>query len=274
LALRATAAFQDRFEPASQIAVPRALAAAPFSRIGDRIIVPPESPFVRGSSSRNRSQGSAPYAGSAGRCGSRIPPNGEVMTPVAGRVIDLKVQLGGRVVQGQELAIIDFRRSGANLCRHRESAHPPWTLTKKGPGPADGAGKNGRNRDQGPRTGAERLRAGERPNWRAESRLRAIGISPDQKPQSRLLSLKAPGSGSLIDLQVAPGAFLNDPTAATMTHREPGYDLGERERSGEGHRVVSPDRTRSGRVSGYDSTVRRHQRRGSSRKPRTSRTDD
>ena len=32
-----------------------------------------------------------------------------------------------------------------------------------------------------------------------------------------LLSVKAPVSGSVIDLQVAPGAFLNDPTAAMMT---------------------------------------------------------
>ena len=52
---------------------------------------------------------------------------------------------------------------------------------------------------------------------RAKSRLRAIGVPADQKERSRLLSLKAPVSGSVIDLQVAPGAFLNDPTAAIMT---------------------------------------------------------
>jgi membrane fusion protein, heavy metal efflux system len=52
---------------------------------------------------------------------------------------------------------------------------------------------------------------------RAESRLRAIGVSYEQKDEMRLLSLKAPGSGSVIDLQVAPGAFLNDANAAIMT---------------------------------------------------------
>jgi multidrug efflux pump subunit AcrA (membrane-fusion protein) len=52
---------------------------------------------------------------------------------------------------------------------------------------------------------------------RSEARLRAIGIPADQKEQSRLLSVKAPVSGSVIDLQVAPGAFVNDPTAAMMT---------------------------------------------------------
>lgn len=35
--------------------------------------------------------------------------------------------------------------------------------------------------------------------------------------KTRLLSLKAPVTGSVIDLQVAPGAFLNDPTAEIMT---------------------------------------------------------
>jgi cobalt-zinc-cadmium efflux system membrane fusion protein len=52
---------------------------------------------------------------------------------------------------------------------------------------------------------------------RAQSRLRAMGVPADQKEQSRLLTLKAPAAGSVIDLQVARGAFLNDPTAAIMT---------------------------------------------------------
>jgi cobalt-zinc-cadmium efflux system membrane fusion protein len=56
---------------------------------------------------------------------------------------------------------------------------------------------------------------------RAESRLRAIGVPensmPESRPESRLLTLKAPAAGSVIDLQVARGAFLNDPTAAIMT---------------------------------------------------------
>jgi cobalt-zinc-cadmium efflux system membrane fusion protein len=44
-----------------------------------------------------------------------------------------------------------------------------------------------------------------------------MGIPVNQKEQSHLLSIKAPVSGSLIDLQIAPGAFLNDSTAAMMT---------------------------------------------------------
>jgi cobalt-zinc-cadmium efflux system membrane fusion protein len=44
-----------------------------------------------------------------------------------------------------------------------------------------------------------------------------MGVPADQKEQSRLLTLKAPAAGSVIDLQVARGAFLNDATAAIMT---------------------------------------------------------
>jgi hypothetical protein len=49
---------------------------------------------------------------------------------------------------------------------------------------------------------------------RAELRLRATGASFDQKDEALLLSLKAPVSGSIIDLQIAPGAVLNEATAA------------------------------------------------------------
>ena len=53
--------------------------------------------------------------------------------------------------------------------------------------------------------------------------LRAIGVPTDQiaaqtdPNKLRLLSVKAPVSGSVIDLQIAPGAYVNDPTAAVMT---------------------------------------------------------
>jgi membrane fusion protein, heavy metal efflux system len=59
--------------------------------------------------------------------------------------------------------------------------------------------------------------AAEAPFSRAESRLRAVGAPADQKADSRLLSVKAPVSRSVIALEVAPGAFVNDPTAAMMT---------------------------------------------------------
>jgi membrane fusion protein, heavy metal efflux system len=52
---------------------------------------------------------------------------------------------------------------------------------------------------------------------RSQTRLRAIGVPADQDEQSQLLTLKAPVAGSVLDLEVARGAFLNDATAKIMT---------------------------------------------------------
>src|SRR5229473_2346805 len=140
----------------------------------------------------------------------------KVLPPVTGRVTDLKVQLGERVVQGQELAVID---SGDLAQAHSdiEKARSTVTLTKKALDRQLGLEKAGgaaiKDREQAQSDYAQAVSELER----SESRLRAMGIPADQKEQSRLLSVKAPVSGSVIDLQVAPGAFLNDATASIMT---------------------------------------------------------
>ncbi len=140
----------------------------------------------------------------------------KVLPPVTGRVTDLKVQLGERVVQGQELAIID---SGdlAQAYSDIEKARSVLTLTKKALDRQLGLEKAGgtaiRDREQAQSDYDQAVAELDR----AESRLRAMGVPAGQKEQSRLLTLKAPVAGSVIDLQVARGAFLNDATAAIMT---------------------------------------------------------
>jgi len=194
-------------------------AAAPtvFSRVGDRIIVPEASPL------RTLLTVAAPTMKDVAR--TLVLPaiveadpsrTVKVMPPVTGRVTELKVQLGGRVVQGQDLAAID---SGdlAQAYSDIEKARSTLTLTKKALDRQMGLEKAGgaaiRDREQAQSDYDQAVSELER----SESRLRAMGIPTDQKQQSRLLSIKAPVSGSVIDLQVAPGAFVNDPTAAMMT---------------------------------------------------------
>jgi membrane fusion protein, heavy metal efflux system len=140
----------------------------------------------------------------------------KVLPPVTGRVTDLKVQLGERVVQGQELAVID---SGdlAQAYSDIEKARSALTLTRKSLDRQLGLEKAGgaaiKDREQAQNDYDQAVAELER----AQSRLRAIGVPADQKEQSRLLTLRAPVAGSVIDLQVARGAFLNDLTAAIMT---------------------------------------------------------
>jgi membrane fusion protein, heavy metal efflux system len=191
--------------------------AAPVLRSDNRVIVPEGSP-VRGALTI------APVALKQIKRDLVLPAVVEadpgrtvkVLPPVAGRVVSLKAQLGERVAQGQELLVLD---SGdlAQAFSDDEKARTMLTLTKEALDRAIGLEKSGgaavKDREQAQSDYAQAQSEFER----AETRLRSIGVSPDQTEKSRLLSVKAPMAGSIIDLQVAPGAFLNDPTAAIMT---------------------------------------------------------
>jgi cobalt-zinc-cadmium efflux system membrane fusion protein len=213
----------DRLISASRVldaARPEQTRAAPqpaFSRAGNRIIVPEASPL------RTVLIIAAPAMKEAART-LVLPAIVEadptrtvrVLPPVAGRITELRVQLGGRVAQGDELAVID---SGdlAQAYADIDKARSMVTLTKKaldrqfGLEKANAAAVKDREQAQSDHDQAVAELD------RAEARLRAIGVPADTKAPSRLLSIKAPVSGSVIDLQAARGAFLNDLTAAMMT---------------------------------------------------------
>jgi cobalt-zinc-cadmium efflux system membrane fusion protein len=190
---------------------------AAFSRVGDRIVVPATS------SLRTRLALEQPVLKKVAH--TLVLPaiveadparTVKVMPPVSGRVLDLKVQLGGRVVQDQDLAIID---SGdlAQAYADIEKARSMLTLTKKQLDRQMSLEKAGgtamKDREQAQSDHTQAVAELER----AEIRLRAIGVAVEQKGNARLLTVKAPITGSVIDLQIAPGAFLNDNTAAMMT---------------------------------------------------------
>jgi cobalt-zinc-cadmium efflux system membrane fusion protein len=195
----------------------RAQTEPALARIGDRIVVPSSSPL------RTRLVVAEPVMKAVSR--TLVLPavveadparTVKVLPPVAGRVIDLKVQLGARVTEGQELAVIDSSDL-AQAFSDAEKARSTLRLTTQALDRLMVLEKSSaiavKDREQAQSDHAQARSELER----AESRLRAIGVPPDQKERSRLLSLKAPITGSLIDLQVAPGTFLNDPTAAIMT---------------------------------------------------------
>ena len=186
-------------------------------RSGDRVVVPEGSPV-------RSALAIAPVAVKTIRRDLMLPAAVEadpgrtvkVLPPVAGRVVDLKVQLGERVAKGQELLVLD---SGdlAEAFSDDEKAHTMLTLTKEALDRELGLEKIGgaaiKDREQAQSDYAQ----AQAEFQRAETRLRSLGVSSDQADKSRLLSVKAPMAGSIIDLQVAPGAFLNDPTAEIMT---------------------------------------------------------
>ncbi len=190
---------------------------AGFSRVGDRIIVPATS------SLRTRLALEEPTMKEVshtlvlpGLVEADPGRTVKVMPPVTGRVIDLMAQLGGRVVMGENLALID---SGdlAQAISDEEKARSALKLARQTLDRLMVLEKTSaiavKEREQAQSDFAQAQSELER----ADARLRAIGAPLEQKTNTRLLQVKVPVSGSVIDLQVAPGAFVNDPTAPMMT---------------------------------------------------------
>jgi len=144
----------------------------------------------------------------------------KVLPPLAGRVTQLKVQLGEEVIRGQPLAVLDSPDLATAYADY-DRAKVLLVLAQR---------NRDRLRDLA-RSGGAALReqqqaeadyvTAEVENQRTGARLRQIGVDPDTTGEatnkSRAVTISAPVSGSVIDLAVAPGALWNDSTAALMT---------------------------------------------------------
>ena len=140
----------------------------------------------------------------------------KVLPPVAGRVIQLKVQLGERVTAGQPLVVIDspdlagayadYERAKAGIAYARKNLDRQRGLAKIG-----GAAEKDLQQAENDFASAEaELR-------RSGARLKQIGVDADTTAQSRTVTVAAPMAGSVIELDVGPGAYWNDATASLMT---------------------------------------------------------
>jgi membrane fusion protein, heavy metal efflux system len=194
-----------------------AVPAAPFTKVGDRIVVPETSLL--------RKQLAVEPASAKDVARELVLPalveadparTVNVMPPVTGRIIDLMTQLGARVTKGEQLAVID---SGdlAQALSDEEKAKSALKLTKQTLDRLMVLERTSaiavKDREQAQSDYAQAVSELDR----ADARLRAIGAPLDAKVNSRLLSVKSPIAGSVISLQVAPGAYVNDATAAMMT---------------------------------------------------------
>jgi membrane fusion protein, heavy metal efflux system len=190
---------------------------APFTKVGERIVVP-ETSLLR------TLLGVEP-AGVKDVARELVLPamveadparTVNVMPSVTGQVVDLMAQLGGRVTKGQQLAVIDSSDL-AQALSDEEKARSALKLTKQTLDRLMVLEKTSaiavKDREQAQSDYAQAVSELER----SDARLRAIGAPLDAKANSRLLSVKSPIAGSVIALQVAPGAYVNDPTAAMMT---------------------------------------------------------
>jgi cobalt-zinc-cadmium efflux system membrane fusion protein len=139
-----------------------------------------------------------------------------VLTPVAGRVLDVKVALGDRVAQGQVLAVIDSPDL-AQAYDDNEKAGDAFALTEKNFARQEGQAKIGAASDRDVDQARSDHRQAAAEYTRTQARLKVLGASAHSTQHSRLLSVRASMAGSITALSVAPGNMVNDPTQPLMT---------------------------------------------------------
>jgi cobalt-zinc-cadmium efflux system membrane fusion protein len=142
----------------------------------------------------------------------------KVLPPLAGRITQLKVQLGERVTAGQALAVLDSPDLGTAYADH-ERATVLFDLALKNRDRARGLAKIGGAAVRDLQQAETDYVTAEAEHKRADARLRQIGVNPEAeaKDQSRMVTITAPIAGSVIELDVGAGAFWNDPNSSLMT---------------------------------------------------------
>jgi len=190
---------------------------AMLERQGDKIVVPESSPL------RKRLTVTAVHAEPVSAklilpaiVESDPARTAAVLTPLGGRVMEIKVALGDRVRQGQVLAVIDSPDLG-QAYDDNDKAADVFQLTRKNLTRQEEQFKLGtassRDLDQArsDNTQAEAEYA------RTQARLKTLGVPAERQAHSTLLAVPAPVSGSVTTLSIARGNMINDPTQPIMT---------------------------------------------------------
>ena len=138
-----------------------------------------------------------------------------ILPPVTGKVVELMVQLGDQVVEGQPLAVIDSGDLAQAYADHDKAAETQ-RLTKqvleRARALTTARGGAVKDLEQAESDYAQAMAESNR----AHARLKEIGATSEVKGR-RVLTLRAPVSGSITQLSTAPGSFANDPNATLMT---------------------------------------------------------
>jgi len=140
----------------------------------------------------------------------------KVLPPLAGRVIELKVRLGERVEQGQPLMVLDspdLRTAYAEYDR----AKVLLDLAEKNRDRLRALGVGGGVALKDIQQADADYITAKAEYERAEARLQQVGVDRNTDNKSRIVTISAPISGSVLDLSVAPGAYWNDTTASLLT---------------------------------------------------------
>jgi cobalt-zinc-cadmium efflux system membrane fusion protein len=126
------------------------------------------------------------------------------------------VQLGERVTAGQPLVVIDSPDLAGAYADY-DRAKAGMALARKSLDRQRGLAKIGGAAEKDLQQAENDFAAAEAELRRSEARLKQIGVEADTTAQSRTVTVAAPMAGSVIELDVGPGAYWNDATASLMT---------------------------------------------------------
>jgi len=196
---------------------PEPAEAAAVVMDGDRIVVPPGSPL--------RAELVVGRVDTTVRARELVLPASveadpartvSILPPVTGRIVDLRIRLGDRVVKGQPLARLD---SGdlAQAYADDDKAEGEVKRTSRILERARGLNRTGAGAIKDLEQAESDYEEARAELTRAEARLKEIGVSAGKGGEGRLLTLTAPVTGSVTALMCSPGAFVNDTTASLMT---------------------------------------------------------
>jgi cobalt-zinc-cadmium efflux system membrane fusion protein len=186
-------------------------------RQGNKIVIPEGSPLrPRLTISSASADSIEPKLVLPGMVESDPARTATVIPQLSGRIIDLKVRLGDRVVKGQVLAVLD----SADLTQaydDYDKAAVAFQLSEKNLGRQQEQSKIGvtsdRDLDQAKSDNAQ----AEAEYTRTRARLKILDAPTDSRGPSRRLTVRAPVGGSITTLSVTPSSTINDPTQPLMT---------------------------------------------------------
>jgi cobalt-zinc-cadmium efflux system membrane fusion protein len=139
-----------------------------------------------------------------------------VLPQLGGQVVELEVALGDRVKQGQVLATI-ASPDLAQAYDDDDKARSAVALALKAYDRQRGVTGIGAGADKELEAAEDAYNQAYAEARRTEARLKALLPASDINGKDRLLRVRAPMSGSVTELDIAPRDFINDPTQQIMT---------------------------------------------------------